>query len=74
MDLYNFQISSIKPTIENYFKVNIFPNPKLLDSLKYINKNLITKYTIPNIRLKLKVSTLYSNILYRYNSLRAFPQ
>ena len=39
---------------------------------KYINKNLIAKYAIPNIGLKLKVSTPYPNILYKYNNLRAF--
>jgi hypothetical protein len=73
MDLYNLRISSIEPAIENYFKANIFPNPKLSDSLKHIDKNPIAKRAIPNIRSKLKVSTPYPNILYGYNSLRAFP-
>jgi len=71
--LYDLEIGTIEPTIEDYFKDNIFPNPKLSDSLKRINRNLIAKCIILDIRLKLKVSTLVLNILYRYNSIRAFP-
>jgi hypothetical protein len=55
--LYDLGVSNVEPTIENYFKANIFPNPKSSDSLKRIDKNLIAKRAIPDIGLKLKVST-----------------
>jgi hypothetical protein len=37
-DLYDLRVGSAEPAIENYFKANIFPNPKSSDSLKRINK------------------------------------
>jgi hypothetical protein len=67
-------MGSIEPAVENYFKANIFPNPKLSDSLKCINKNPMAKRTVPDIGSKLKVSTPYPDMLYGYNNLGAFPQ
>jgi hypothetical protein len=65
-------MSTREPDIEDYFRGKIFSKLVLLDTLYHINRNLITKYTILDIRSVFKVSTLYSNILYRYNY-RVFP-
>jgi hypothetical protein len=40
-------MGSAKSAVENYFKANIFPNPKSSDSLKRIDKNLMGKHTVP---------------------------
>jgi hypothetical protein len=71
--LYDLEIGTVEPAVENYFKANIFPNSERLDNLKRIDKNLIVKHTVLNIGSKLKVSTPWSNILYEYNRLRVFP-
>ncbi|PVH69860.1 hypothetical protein DL98DRAFT_661451 [Cadophora sp. DSE1049] len=73
-DLYDLRMGSAEPAVENYFKANIFPNPKSSDSLKRIDKNPMAKRTVPDVGSKLKVSTPYPDMLYGYNSLGAFPQ
>jgi hypothetical protein len=60
--------------MEKYFYTNVFFNLKLLNSFKYSNKLLITKYVVLNVRSKLKVSTLVLDIVYKYNSLRVFTK
>jgi hypothetical protein len=72
-DLYDLGMGSAEPAVENYFKANIFPNPKSSDSLKRIDKNLMAKHAVPNVASKLKVSTPVPDMLYGYNSIRAFP-
>lgn len=77
-DLYDLGMGSAEPAVENYFKANIFPNPKSSDSLKRIDKNPMAKHAVPNVASnvasKLKVSTPVPDMLYGYNSIRAFPQ
>jgi hypothetical protein len=73
-DLYDLRMGSAEPAVENYFKANIFPNPKSSDSLKRIDKNPMAKRAVPDVGSKLKVSTPYPDMLYGYNSLGAFPQ
>jgi hypothetical protein len=67
------QRGTTEPAVENYFKANIFPDPKPLDSLKRIDKYPMAKRTVPDVGSKLKVSTPYPDMLYGYNR-GAFPQ
>jgi hypothetical protein len=73
-DLYDLGVGSAEPAVENYFKANIFPNPKSSDSLKRIDKNPMAKRTVPDVGSKLKVSTPWPDMVYGYNRLEAFPQ
>jgi hypothetical protein len=71
--LYDLEIRTAEPAIENYFKANIFSNPGRSDSLKRIDKNPMAKHIVSDIRSKLKVSTLWPDMLYGYNRLGVFP-
>lgn len=73
-DLYDLELGTAEPAVENYFKANIFPNPKSSDSLKRIDKNAMVKHVVPDVGSKLEVSIPSPDMLYGYNRLGAFPQ
>lgn len=73
-DLDDLEIGTREPGVEKYFHTNVFPDPKCSDSLKRTNRNPMAKQVVPNVGLKLKVSTPWPDMLYGYNRLRAFPQ
>ncbi|TAQ85520.1 hypothetical protein B7494_g6176 [Chlorociboria aeruginascens] len=72
--LYDLEMGTAEPAVENYFKANIFPEPGRSDSLKRIDKNPIAKQVVPSVGSNLKVSTPVPDMLYGYNRLGAFPQ
>jgi hypothetical protein len=72
--LYDLEMGTAEPAVENYFKANIFPDPERSDSLKRIDKNPLVKHAVPNTGSKLKVSTPCPDMVYGYNRLGAFPQ
>jgi hypothetical protein len=63
-----------EPDVVRYFHANVFPNPKLSNSLKRIDRNPMAKHAVPDVGSKLKVSTPMPDILYGYNRNGAFPQ
>ncbi|KAG9231564.1 hypothetical protein BJ875DRAFT_113334 [Amylocarpus encephaloides] len=72
-DLRWLEMGSGEPAVEDYFKANIFPNPKPLDSLYRINRNPMAEHVVPDVGSKLKVSNPVPDMLYGYNRLGAFP-
>jgi hypothetical protein len=70
--LERLEMGTAEPAVENYFKASIFPNPESLDSLYRIDKNPMAKHTVLDVGSKLKVSTPWPDMLYRYNRLGAF--
>lgn len=72
--LYDLEMGTAEPAVENYFKANIFPEPDRSDSLKRIDKSPIAKKVVPNVGCNLKVSTPVPDMLYGYNRVGAFPQ
>jgi hypothetical protein len=75
-DLHRLEMGTGEPDVEEYFHANVFPNPKLSDSLQCTNRNPMAKQVVPDVRskLKLKVSTPVPDMLYGYNPNRAFHQ
>ena len=73
MGLENLEMGTGETDMEDYFRGKIFPKPPPLDSLKRIDKNPIAKQLVLDVGSKLKVSTPWPDMLYRYNRLRAFP-
>jgi hypothetical protein len=73
-DLYRLEMGTGEPDVEEYFHANIFPKPKLSDSLQRTNKNPMARHVVPDVGSKLKVSTPVPDMLYGYNSIGAFPQ
>jgi hypothetical protein len=71
--LYDLEMGTTEPAVENYFKANIFPYPGRSDSLKRIDKNPMARHVVPDVRSKLKVSTPRPDMLYGYNRFGAFP-
>ena len=72
--LYDLEMGTAEPAVENYFKANIFPDPGRSDSLKRIDKNPMAKQVVPDVGSALKVSTPVPDMLYGYNRYGAFPQ
>jgi hypothetical protein len=72
-DLRWLEMGTGEPAVEDYFKANIFPNPKPSDSLYRINRNPMAKHVVPDVGSKLKVSNPVPDMLYGYNRLGAFP-
>lgn len=72
--LYDLEMGTAEPAVENYFKANIFPDPGRSDSLKRIDINPMAKQVVPNVGSKLKVSTPVPDMLFGYNRLGALPQ
>ncbi|KAG9228674.1 hypothetical protein BJ875DRAFT_525856 [Amylocarpus encephaloides] len=72
--LYDLEMGTAEPAVENYLKSNIFPDPGRSDSLKRIDKNPMAKQVVPNVGSKLKASTPVPDMLYGYNRLGAFPR
>ncbi|MCJ1486672.1 hypothetical protein MMC06_006850 [Schaereria dolodes] len=72
--LYDLERGTAEPAVENFFKVNIFPDPGPLDSLNRIDKLPMAKQGVPDVKSKLNLSTPWPDMLYRYNRLGAFPQ
>ena len=66
-DLYDLEIGTAEGDIEKYFHTNIFPDPKLSDSLKHSDRLPMSKHAVLDIGSKLKVSNLVLDILYRYS-------
>jgi hypothetical protein len=60
--------------VEEYFRANIFPYPKSLESLKRSDRQLMARHTVPDSRSKLRVSTPVPDMLYGYDRNGAFLQ
>jgi len=75
-DLERLEMGTGESDVEEYFRANVFPNPKLSDSLQCTNRNPMAKQVVPDVgsELKLKVSTPVPDMLYGYNRNRAFHQ
>lgn len=65
--LFDLEMGTAEPAVENYFKANIFPDPSGQDVLKRVDKNPMAKSVVPNVGSKLKVSTPVPDMIYGYN-------
>lgn len=72
MGLENLEMGTGEPDVEDYFRGKIFVKPAPQDSLKRIDKIPMTKYAVPDVGSKLKVSTPVPDMLYGYSRLGAF--
>ncbi|KAI9799412.1 MAG: hypothetical protein M1825_004512 [Sarcosagium campestre] len=74
LDLENLELGAPQPEVEDYFKVNIFGKPKIIDILKRIDRNPMVKNAVPDVGSKLKVSTPVPDMIFGYNRNEAFAQ
>jgi hypothetical protein len=71
-DLYDLEMGTAEGDVEKYFHANVFPDPKLSDSLKRSDRLPMAKHVVPDFGSKLKVSNPVPDMLYGYNRLGAF--
>ncbi|MCJ1344202.1 hypothetical protein MMC31_002405, partial [Peltigera leucophlebia] len=73
-DLYDLEMGTAEGDVEKYFHTNVFPDPKLSDSLKRSDILPMSKHVVPDVGSKLKVSTPVPDMVYGYNSIGAFTE
>ncbi|KAK0727124.1 hypothetical protein B0T26DRAFT_737918 [Lasiosphaeria miniovina] len=73
-DLHDLSMGAGEPQVEEYFRTNIYPYPKSIESLQRSDRQPMAKHTIPSTGSILKVSNLVPDMLYGYNRHGAFPQ
>jgi hypothetical protein len=49
--LYDLEMGTAEPAVENYLKANIFPHPGRSDILKRIDGNAMAKHAVPKCRI-----------------------
>ena len=73
-DLHRLEMGTGESDVEEYFHANVFPNPKLSDSLQGTNRNPMAKQVVPDVGSELRVSTPVPDMLYGYSCNGAFHQ
>lgn len=72
-ELHELENGVGEPAVENYFKDNLFPKPKLSCELSRTDRQPMFKHAVPDSGSKLKVSTPVPDMLYGYTD-GAFAQ
>lgn len=72
-DLHQLELGAGEADVEEYFRNNVYPYPKSIDSLKRSDRQPMAKHTVPNTGSQLRVSNPAPDMLYGY-SRNAFPQ
>ena len=73
-DLYDLEMGAAEGDVEKYFRTNLFPNPKLSESLKRSDRLPVSKHAVPDVGSKLKISNPVPDMLYGYSRNGAFFQ
>ncbi|OAA62644.1 hypothetical protein SPI_04184 [Niveomyces insectorum RCEF 264] len=74
-ELYQLQLGTGEPEVEEYCKTYIFPKPGPVDGLQRSNRQPMTRNSVPTTTPKLRVSTPVPDLLYGYSRYGAFsPQ
>ncbi|KAJ8064711.1 hypothetical protein OCU04_007031 [Sclerotinia nivalis] len=73
-ELQQFDMGTDKPAVEDYFKNNIFPRPKVLDNLMHIDRTPMSKHATPISSSIYKISNPCPDMLYGYRRTPAFSQ
>ncbi|KAF4622712.1 hypothetical protein G7Y89_g14314 [Cudoniella acicularis] len=72
-DLYELERGIVETDVERYFDNKIFASPKSSDVLRRVDKLPISKRNVPDTGTQWKVSTPIPDMLFGYDSKRAFP-
>ncbi|KAL7620303.1 hypothetical protein AAE478_009296 [Parahypoxylon ruwenzoriense] len=72
-DLRQLEMGAGEPEVKEYFRSNIYPYPKSIDTLRRSDRQPISKYAVPNTGSKLRVNNPVPDMLYGYSH-NAFSQ
>ena len=72
LGLEGLEMGTGESEVEDYFKGKVFIKPAPLDSLRRIDKSLMARQVVPDVRSKLRVSTPVPDMLYGYSRNGAF--